>query len=197
MRTMTLLLTTMLTLAAVTVEAQPLTVTQYRLTRWTDTGGTLTNPQTFTVAKTALGCNLTPLPAPSSRGFRFDDQDNVGRDCQYLGDAGGILNTTVTTWAWTIAAGTVDGIWSGEVRGTVRTVPAPSNPRVLPGVGVDAGGTVVMRFPFQNGPDLIDVATIQVDGGPILQLGAWSLTLPGYSVAVGDRVWVSLTKPAR
>ena len=37
MRTMTLLLTTMLTLAAVTVEAQPLTVTQYRLTRWART----------------------------------------------------------------------------------------------------------------------------------------------------------------
>lgn len=184
-----LLLVAVMTLAlALTANAQNLTVTQYRLTRWTDTGGVLSNPQSFTVAKTALACNLAPLAAPTARGFRFDDQDNAGRDCQYLGDAGGILATTVTTWAWTIAAGTADGIWSVEVRGNVRIVPAPTNPRITPGVGVDVTGQVVQRFPFVG----LDVATIQVDGGPVLQLGALSLTVPGYSVAVGDRVWLSL-----
>lgn len=193
MRRLTLTLALLLTMA-VTLQAQPLVVTQYRLTRWTDTAGTLTNPQTFTVAKTALACNLAPLSAPTSRGFRFDDQDNAGRDCQYLGDAGGLLNTAVTTWAWTIAAGTIDGIWSGEVRGAVRTVPAPTNPRVMPGVGVDVAGTVVLRFPFPYQGTNLDVATIQVDGGPILQLGALSLTVPGYSVGVGDRVWLSLMR---
>lgn len=179
------------------VEAQNLTVTQYRLTRWTDTAGTLTSPQSFAVAKAALTCNLPKLPAATGRGFRFDDQDNAERDCQYLGDAGGILDTTLTNWAWTIAAGTADGIWSYETRGNVRTVPAPTNPRITPGGGIDVAGVVVNRFPFQNGPDLIDVATIQVDGGPILQLGAWSLTVPGYSVGLGDRVWLSLMRPAR
>lgn len=196
MRTLILLLTVLLT-AAVNVEAQNLTVTQYRLTRWTDTAGTLTSPQSFVVAKAALACNLAPLPAATGRGFRFDDQDNAGRDCQYLGDAGGLLNTTVTTWAWTIAAGTADGIWSNETRGNVRTVPAPANPRITPGGGIDVAGTVVLRFPFPYQNDVIDVATIQVDGGPILQLGALSLTVPGYSVGVGDRVWLSLMRPVQ
>lgn len=188
-----IILLTMILMGAVTVGAQPLTVTQYRLTRWTDTGGVLSNPQTFTVAKTALACNLAPLPAPVSRGFRFDDDNNAGRDCQYLGDAGGLLSTP-GTWAWTIAAGTADGIWSPEARGIVRTVPAPTNPRVMPGAGLDVAGTVVLRFPFPYQNDVIDVATIQVDGGPILQLGALSLTVPGYSVGVGDRVWLSLMR---
>lgn len=177
----------------VTAEAQPLTVTQFRLTRWTDTAGVLSNPQSFTVAKTALACDLARLPGPRSRGFRFDDMDRPGQDCEYLGDAGGILATQVTTWAWTIAAGTADGIWSGEVRGNVRTVPAPTNPRVMPGVGVEVAGTVLQRFPFAG----LDVAMFQVDGGPVLHLGGPALAVPGYSVAVGDRVWLALMRPGR
>ena len=45
--------------------------------------------------------------------------------------------------------------------------------------------TVYQRFPFSVNGDIIDVASITVAGQPV-HLGAWSLTVPGYSVRIGD-----------
>lgn len=167
----------------VEVLAQVPPTTQYRLTR--------TSPlpvQSSVIQKTAMTCGL-PRAIPAGTGFRINDPLNDALDCELLGTAGGVL--VPGGGVYTIAAGSADGLWSGEVPASnILSPTSPTNPRTRPGALLEVSGPVLRRFPFPVNGEMIDVATLEVGGLPV-HIGAYSLTTSTYSVKPGDRVTLS------
>jgi len=174
------------------VSAQAVFATRFQLTRL------LPLPvATFEFPRSAMTCNLPvgPLAAP---GLRISDEQNVGRDCELLGNAGGVIvaATPGVPYRYTIQGATDSSIFGPPGEFPDVSVPtAPSGRRLRPATapGVDFVATVFDRLPFGG----YDVARTVVDGYPIeIALGALTLTVPGvYSVQRGDRVAVAIWRP--
>ena len=159
---------------------------QYRLTR------TVPAPTaTYVFPYSAMTCNL-PVGVPSSTGLRISDPVNANRDCELLGTAGGVIvpRPAGATHAYSIAGGDSTGtLWSAEVAmGNIVPPAPPTAPRLRPPM-VAILGTIEQRFPFVG----LDVVRLALDDtGDQLHLGAVSLTIPGFSPRVGDRVQIGI-----
>lgn len=113
---------------------------------------------------------------------------------------GGALPTSLTDGQHTArmrAVRVVDGVRlvstdSNLLTFTYVTAPgAPGNLRLQPPQGVIVMGTVQQRYPFAG----LDVAGAWLDSGSWLYVGAPQLSVPGYSVMIGDRLGVMLWHP--
>lgn len=187
----------MLTLAFVllasvaSAQPGPLPV-DYRITR------TLPLPvASSTFLASAMTCNLPPGAFTVPVGLRITDPNNPQRECEIAGTLGGVLLPRVagTVYAYSLAAGNGQNEWSPETTAPNISVPAaPVGPRVKPGnaPGVIADGVVLDRFPYAG----LDVARVLIDGTTLdVHVGALTLTLPGYSVAKGDRLSLAFWRP--
>lgn len=175
--------TLVLSLPVWSAAQDPLPV-QYRLTRTTPAP-----TATYVFPYSAMTCNLPP-GMPASAGLRINDPVNAGRDCELLGTANGVIvpRPAGATHAYSIASGDATGtLWSAEVAMTNVVPPAaPTTPRLRPPLsGVALLGTIQERFPFA-GLDVVRV--ILDDTADAVYIGMASLTAPGYSPRVGDRV---------
>lgn len=178
-----LLCTLVLMLPVSSIAQDPIPV-QYRLTR------TAPAPTaTYVFPYSAMTCNL-PVGMPPSTGLRISDPVNAGRDCELLGTAGGVIvpRPAGATHAYSIAGGDSTGtLWSAEAAmGNIVPPAPPTSPRLRPPLaGVALLGTIQERFPFAG----LDVVRVLLDDtADAVYVGMSSLTAPGYSPRVGDRV---------
>lgn len=124
----------------------------------------------------------------------------LGVACTGAGVCGGDLPIGIAVGPHTArmrAARVVDGVRlvsgdSNTLSFTYVAAPeAPGNLRIQPPQGVTVVGTIQQRYPFAG----LDVASAWLDTGDMLYVGAQRLSVPGYTVTVGDRVELVLWRP--
>lgn len=189
-----LLLVAMVALLVELIAAQAVP-TRYRMTRTAPGQATLQTEW----AASAIPCGLVRGPV-NGRGFRFNDPADNARDCEY------ITESIFTNWQagvnyrFTLAARANDvDSWSEESEPfDTRTPAIPGRPgglRVAPpsADAVAYNGTVAAP---PSGALGLEVVPIALEVGGVVWFGANRLTVPGYSVRVGDEVSFAFWRPA-
>lgn len=170
----------------------PVIPVDYRITRTAPGQATLTTE----FLANSVPCNLA-VAAPSGVGIRFTDPERPGRDCEYLSAAPFSNRVRGVTYTWTLAGrqNTVDGYGPESIAVDVREPAIPTAPRdfrVTPpadaGASLVVNGTIQDRYPFAG----VDVASVWLDIGAWLYVGAAQLSAPGYTVQRGDAVSLGL-----
>ena len=154
---------------------------------------------TANVLRANMSCDQPVGPIVAAVGFRLTDPTSTApnlRDCEFAGNPGGNVfqpRVAGVAYHYTVAGCIGTGECGPAADFTNISLPsAPVNPRVKPGnaAGVQVEGLIFQRIPFLVGTGPVEVISTRV-GGELLHLGAYSFTLPGYSVQPGD--WVSVT----
>jgi len=164
------------------------TVVQFRVTR------TAPNqpPSTYLWPMSATTCGVLPASVPATGPLvTFADPGVFNRSC-YLAGAGNWSNLPAgLVWSFTIAAQGQDGSWSDESAPYVIGKPgAPTGFGIRPTfTGVALLGRIDQRFPFAG----LDVVRFVLDDtGDAMHVGAATLTIPGFSPRLGDRVQIGI-----